>query len=624
MPISQQFDDIYFNPEAGVAESRYVFITQNGLPQRWENHSSASKSPQTHFRIAETGFGTGLNFLTLWQQLRESASAPLHLHFISFEKYPLSHADLARALRPFPEFATLTAALLEQYPIAEPGCHRMHFQDPIAQGGHRITLDLWLGDIQDTLPEWRVGAENQVDAWFLDGFAPSKNPDMWQPSLYQAMASTLVPGGTFATFTAASDVRRGLEAAGLQVEKIKGFGRKRNMLRGQRPRSEQGQSNARQSAPAAEPHLIIGGGIAAACLTLSLARRGIAVTVISPAVADAASGNPQAACYPLLQAEHSPTSQFYSQAFCYAQQLYQRDFAAYSHWHGVSQLAINADRERRYQKISTGLYAEDLVAPMQTHPLSATEALPGNGLYYPAGGWVEPQGLVHALFAEAQRLSTVTRISAEVNRIEAVADSAAWSIHTTTGASYQATQVTVAAGIDTQNLLATHAPERAPAIQPVRGQVTQIATQPALESLRQVLCAKGYFTPALNEQHCIGATFGRQQRERDIRAADDQENLENFATLLGQLMSADQVAQVLANTSITGQRAAVRATTKDHLPIVGEVATGLSVLGGLGSRGFTSAPLCAEVLAAQCYSEPLPMSADLAHRLRPARLFATP
>lgn len=618
MPISRQFDDIYFNPEAGVAESRYVFITQNGLPARWENLIAAPDKAKNTFRIAETGFGTGLNFLTVWQQLRDSTAAPLHLHFISFEKYPLSRADLAQSLAQFPEFAELTATLLAQYPIAEPGCHRMHFQDSAATGGHQITLDLWLGDIQDTLPEWQANAKQQIDAWFLDGFAPDKNPDMWQPSLYQTLADTLVEGGTFATFTAASDVRRGLQAAGLAVEKIKGFGRKRNMLRGQ---WGQPATSANTTAHIASPHHIIGGGIAAASLALSLARRGVAVRVISPGIADGASGNPQAACYPLLQAERSPTSNFYSNAFNYAQRLYRRDFAEQSHWHGVSQLAINADRERRYQKIAHGLYAEDLVTPLRHNPVQSGQALQNNGLQYPTAGWIEPQALVRACFEQAASYSKVEFIRAEVTDMQAMTAKSGWQLSLSDGETLQAQQVTVAAGIHSEALLQRVAAAFAPKIQPVRGQVTQIASQPEFEKLQQVLCAKGYFTPALNGAHCVGATFARQQTDLKARRQDDQENLENLAALLEQLLPAAQAQACIEKAKITSQRVSVRATTKDHLPVVGTIMPGLHILGGLGSRGFTSAPLCAELLAALCCAEPLPISADLAHRLRPARLF---
>jgi tRNA 5-methylaminomethyl-2-thiouridine biosynthesis bifunctional protein len=222
-PVSGQFDDVYFSNVNGLEETRYVFLQKNQLPERWNQFNSQ------RFVIGETGFGTGLNFLAAWQAFdqfrQENPDAQLHsLHFISFEKYPVSKTDLIKAHQSWPELATYARELQQNYPIAIPECHRIILADGA------VTLDLWFGDIHDCMPSLPVSREGVVDAWFLDGFAPSKNPDMWNQHLFDYMAKLAKPEATCATFTAAGFVRRGLIEAGFAMQKVKGFGTKREML----------------------------------------------------------------------------------------------------------------------------------------------------------------------------------------------------------------------------------------------------------------------------------------------------------------------------------------------------------------------------------------------------------
>ena len=193
--MSQQYGDVYFSRASGLDETRHVFLEQNHLPQRWRDLQ------QDSFTIVETGFGTGLNFLCAWQLWLVCAPPAARLHFVRIEKYPLTLDDLTRALSLWPPLAAERAALLAQYGMLAPGWHRLSF----AQG--RVTLTLIIGDVQTSLPLLRAKA----DAWFLDGFAPSKNPEMWQPDLYIQMARLSHPSTTFATFTSAGLVKRGLQ-----------------------------------------------------------------------------------------------------------------------------------------------------------------------------------------------------------------------------------------------------------------------------------------------------------------------------------------------------------------------------------------------------------------------------
>lgn len=200
VPVSTRFDDPYFSLENGLDETRYVFLSGNCLPERFRDG----------FHVAELGFGTGLNFLAT---LAAWGDRPGRLHFTSFEAYPLDRAEMARALAAFPGLDA--APLLE---VWEPG--------RVMQIGP-ASLRLVLGDARKTLPDW----EGRADAWFLDGFSPAKNPELWEASLLNEVARHTAPGGTAATYSAAGPVRRALAEAGFTVERIPGFGRKRHMTR---------------------------------------------------------------------------------------------------------------------------------------------------------------------------------------------------------------------------------------------------------------------------------------------------------------------------------------------------------------------------------------------------------
>lgn len=210
-PRSKQFDDVYFSADDGLAESEHVFLDGNRLPRKWQE--------QDRFVICETGFGTGLNFLAAWKRFEETTEFHQKLDFISFEKYPLDAEEIALHLQPWAGlFEGYLQRLVNAYPVLVPGFHRMILSE-------RVTLTLVCDDVNVALPQ----LEARVDAWFLDGFKPSTNPDMWSEAVFENMDRLSVKGTRFATFTSAGKVRRGLESAGFDVEKVPGYGRKRDM-----------------------------------------------------------------------------------------------------------------------------------------------------------------------------------------------------------------------------------------------------------------------------------------------------------------------------------------------------------------------------------------------------------
>lgn len=209
IPVSRRFDDPYFSLAGGLAETRHVFLAGNGLPGRFRDG----------FHIAELGFGTGLNLLATLI----AHSGPGHVHYTSFEAFPMPAADMARAVSAFPDLAEIAEPLLAQW---ADGARILHFPN--------LTARIVIGDARQALPAW----EGRADAWYLDGFSPAKNPELWSPDLMQEVARHTAPGGTFATYTAAGHVRRALAEAGFTVARVPGFGRKRHMTIGQMPTSE--------------------------------------------------------------------------------------------------------------------------------------------------------------------------------------------------------------------------------------------------------------------------------------------------------------------------------------------------------------------------------------------------
>lgn len=214
-PYSAAFQDVYFSSDNGLLETEYVFLQGNDLSIRWQQPALKN------FTIIETGFGTGLNFLCavkLWLAL---APKDAILHFVSVEKFPIRLNDLSTALSLWPDLAVLSAPFLHQYDA-------LLENKSIDLYDQRVQLSLYIGDATEQLAVMtEVG-----DAWFLDGFTPAKNPEMWHAELFSAMAKHSKPNATFATFTSAGDVRRGLISAGFKVNKRTGFGKKREMLCG--------------------------------------------------------------------------------------------------------------------------------------------------------------------------------------------------------------------------------------------------------------------------------------------------------------------------------------------------------------------------------------------------------
>ncbi len=636
-PFSAQFEDVYYSRENGLAESRHVFLCGNQLPARWQEQQ------RDCFCVAETGFGTGLNFLLTWQAWRAHAGRSGRLHFISIEKYPLDRHQLATALGAWPELAELAAELLAAWPGRLPGQHRLIFDSG------KVILDLWWEDVSVALPD--LAAHGQcVDAWYLDGFAPARNPSMWLADTFASMASLSRQGATVATFTAAGAVRRGLEAAGFSMQKVPGYGRKRESLTGAIAVPRQPQTtpetpwdlDATPSGGKPASALIIGAGLAGATLARALAERDIEVTVLERGtIAGEASGNEQGVLYTRLSRRHSALTDFALQSFRYSASFYRQLFAAGQltpgpdgqlcgsfHQHSDEQeLALMGERLRDLPELAQVLPAEKAAAKLGVRP-----ARPG--YWYPDSGWLNPPAVCRTLLD-----TPGVKVIEHCGELSLHSNTEGWQAQDIRGQCVVSADVAIVCAGSHSSALAGL--EWLP-LQRIRGQTTLLPESSATVGLRAAFCHQGYISPASRGRHCIGASFKLQDSENALRAEEHKENIDK---LLAALPQWHDTLSGLETSSLEG-RVGFRCASPDYLPIAGAVpqrthflqtyaplrknarqfiasrgnyVPGLYVNTAHGSRGLTSAPLCAQVIAARICGEAPPLSRELLRALSPAR-----
>ncbi|KEQ18649.1 hypothetical protein GZ78_00510 [Endozoicomonas numazuensis] len=637
-PVSTAFDDIYFSTTCGIEETRHVFINGNRLPERF-----SALNQNECFTLAETGFGTGLNFLCAWACFEKEAPESARLHYISTEKHPLAREDLQQALSIWPELASYSKQLTACYIPAVEG--HQHF----SLDGGRIKLTLCMGDTLSLLPD----LEGQVDAWILDGFSPAKNPEMWQPGLFSAMARKSHLNTTYATFTAARIVRDGLIQAGFSVEKGSGFGLKREMINGKlihkpddqtiRPLWYQGTTQPSSGMDEkTRSAIIVGGGLAGCNTARALAERGWKITLLEQhnALAMEASGNPQGILYTKLSANQTPLSRFIAQGYLYSISLlntYARQQPDLWQQSGVIQLAINEKVRTRHLELARH-FPEDFLSFLSREELSERAGIPleHEGIYFPHAGWVDPANFCKAL-AKHDNINVVA--NARLQSLKK--DENGWTLTLQSEDNIQTMQsrdvIITCAKASTQLPPLSYIP-----LKNIRGQITEISSTDKSSLLKTTVCGKGYAAPAIKGRHTIGATFDFQSDSAEVLEKDHEQNLSMQETCAPEIYKALGGAQA----HILGGRASFRCTTPDYMPAVGAIVDqacfqedfamlrknmkhrftqppkylkGLYINAGHGSRGLITAPLCGELLAAQMNGECSPVTSDLLDHLNPTR-----
>lgn len=654
-PFSQEFDDIYFDSNQGCSQSVQVFIEANNIPQVWHTHNDET------FVIAETGFGTGLNFfLTLehFLKFKQQTGSALKLHFISTEKFPLSKNDLTRALALWPKFAKYSKQLLEQYKLNE---QQLTFSFPDID----VDLTILFIDSAKAFANLSIEQHGLVDCFYLDGFSPTKNPDMWNKGLFLQLARIAKKNATLATFTVAGIVRRGLAEVGFKVIK-QDHGNVDTVNSENRAEKSQSLSatfvglrkgkpltgfKVRTEVESSKHATIVGGGLASACAALSLAKKGIQVTLLckDEQLAQGASSNAIGAIYPLLHQNKDPLSDFYQQGFERSLALYQELLEqGYQFNHGFNGLIEVSYKDALVKRqalfCQKKTWPADLIQGINTQQVNKISGIEVNhpGLYMPRAGWVCPPQLVNAIMQAA--LDT-GKVKVKTNRkLVAVAalENNRWLLTIQKGQKQEQKQeqkqvqnLILCSGADSLEINALNDMP----LSIVRGQVSQMKTNATINNLKTVLCHKGYLTPVNENVHCIGATFDKDDDDLSSRAIDDTYNIEMLERCLGDIGK-------WTSADVKASKARLRCCTPDHLPIVGRLPdiddhkqyyahlskdknwhykqpaplkNGLYVLTGLGARGLCSAPLLADILAAEICNDDYPVNEEMLFNLSPNR-----
>jgi tRNA 5-methylaminomethyl-2-thiouridine biosynthesis bifunctional protein len=622
-PFSLEDDDLY-HPRAGaLVQARHVFLAGNGLPERWRGRE--------RFVVLETGFGLGNNFLATWHAWRQDPNACRRLHFISIERHPLTRVDLMQVHRDS-TLRALADALIAAWPPLTPNLHRLGFD------GGRVQLLLALGDVGAWLPELTA----QVDAFFLDGFAPARNPSMWQARLFKAMARLAAPGATAATWTASQAVRAGLKTAGFDVQLAAGTGGKRDITLArfeppfQARRAIDARRSASCSAGATQRALVVGAGLAGCAAAWALAEQGWKVTVLDRHAlpAQEASGNPAGLFHGIFNLQDGAHARFNRAAALETQRVVQQAIAEQGVLGRATGLLRLEPSQAGTATMDRQLAASGLpIDYVQVVSAAQASALCGMPLqhpawFYPGGGWVAPGPLARALLARAGAAATF-RGDIDVQAIHRSV--AGWELRDARGELIAAAQTLVLANaFDALRLLGSPAWP----VQKVRGQISlwPAAAGAALPTLP--LTGAGYLLPVVDSLVAFGATSQAGDDDASVRRSDHEHNLAQLARLCGSAFAQFRPEDLQGRT-------AWRMVSSDRLPIVGAVPDpaaldaelgrrldqprfvprlpGLFVFTALGSRGITWAALGAQSLASSITGAPQPLESVLLDAIDPAR-----
>ena len=636
-PMATDFDDVYGSTDDALAEKTHVFLAPNKLTKRFA-HVGNNK----HFSLLELGFGGGLNFLLTWQlwlQQRQTQTTPARLIYTSIEAHPMALADLEQ-WQQWPQLQHLAEQLRGQYPLPIKGFHQLRFGD--------VTLNLILAPVEEALPQ----IQGTADAIYLDGFNPAKNAAMWQPEVMRQLARLSHEQTTLATYSSARAVREPLASAGFEVVTASGFGKKRHQLSGffkgssvvpagdsnRKPDKTAYTSPWQRRSPVLPPDTkvaVIGAGISGCSTALALQQRGYQVQLIerAEAVAQAASGNKQGMLYAKLPDSAIVSGQLHQQGLQHSMASLQTSLSS-EYWQatGLLQLAQDEAEFEQMRRLVKRQFPQQWLALLSSADASqqVQQTLPTGGLVYSQAGWVSPPAWCGALATELQ---LAPWLNTSLTSLEYSQQQWHLCLQGDKAGSHAFDAVVLCNASDAKQWL----PELCLPLKPIRGQVSYVTDKHAPA---KVVCGEGYVTPAKDGTMAVGASYNLGSDETELQ---QQDHLDNLARLQQLLPDAD-----VSEADICGGRVGFRATTPDYLPMLGQLADaeqmlqsfahlrkdknyrfkqdmpwlpGLYINAGHGSKGLITAPLCAELLAAQMAGEVLPVSSHVAAALEPNRFF---
>lgn len=596
VPASDTYGDVYHSRAGAIEQARHVFIRGNGLPGRWRNCDV--------FTVCETGFGLGNNFLALWQAWRECGYRSRRLHVLSFEAHPFTREDLVRALAWHGgELRLLADRLIDAWPPLLPGLHRLEFE------GGALTLTLAFGKVEYLARQ----VEAQVDAFFLDGFSPKTNPAMWSRELFGQLVRIANAGATAATWCSAGQVRRDLSAAGFLVERVPGFGGKRQMTRATL-RPELGKP---RPAVKREPVAVVGGGLAGAAIARSLALRGHPVAVVDPAMAHGPGGMHEghrcAAMTPALSRDDNAMSRL-SRAGILLAHLRWADLPGVCEPCGSFYRIPPAEADSWRHAVESWRFPPDWsrwCEAAETRELTGI-SLSAGGVWLGAGALLRPFRLVAALLAHPL-ISTVPRAARSLRRHDGI-----WQIVSDGGEVVaEGRRAVIAAAAATPKLLSGARSDlrfpRLEAMQRMGGQVGHFRAD-LVPATRSIIAGAGYWLPADDGIHVGGSTYVFDGTVSEPSEAGFRE----VAAKVAGLLELDP-AKFIAARAVPEGWAGWRVALGDHLPVIGAVDSDedLWLACGYGSRGLSWMTLAGEVVASRLNGEPQVLERELLKAVRP-------
>lgn len=608
-PYSPRFGDHYRSELGELSQAHEVFLNGCGLPEAWAG--------QPQWRVLETGFGLGLNFLVTWAAWKADPLRPRLLHFVSTEAFPASAGDVLRSAQTHPELLPFAQELQGQFWGLLPGIHRLVFE-----GGH-VMLTLCIGDAKTMLREQAF----EADSVYLDGFSPDRNPGIWDVHTFKAVARCCRRGARVATWAVERSVHDALAQCGFVVQKTTGTPPKRDNLQGEyQPAWEPKKTRTPPLQRAPSRCIVIGAGLAGAAVAASLARRGWQVTVLDAAGTPAAgaSGLPAGVLAPHVSPDDSPLSRLSRSGIRAMLQQAEALLQTGTDWNltGVLERCLEHPRklpaawQARQELAQAARDWTGLATPEQLEHCGLPPDSPA--LWHVQAGWIKPASLVRAWLATPGVTWRGHAIASQLKRQAGV-----WQVLDATGLELaSADMVVLAAGHASRALADTAGLTHPLALQAIRGQVCWAlhASDTAKAMPDFPVNGHGSLLPAVPLDQGMawvtGSTFERDNTSTDLRPADEQHNFSKLQALL------PPAAQAVTHQFDSGQVqgwAGVRCATPSRLPSLGPLhgAPDLWVSSGMGARGLTFSALCAELLAARLHGEPLPLEQRQADALLP-------
>jgi tRNA 5-methylaminomethyl-2-thiouridine biosynthesis bifunctional protein len=601
-PFSALYNDVYHTGSGALGQAEHVFLQGNQLPVRWRDRSL--------FTVCETGFGLGRNFLALWQAWRSDPSRPRRLHMVSFEAHPFERADLARLVaQGLPGSLTgLAGQLVDAWPPLLPGLHRLEFESGA------LTLTLAFGPVKKLAKQ--ISA--RVDAYFLDGFAPAKNPEMWTPALFGQLVRMANAGATAASWCCAVSVRRALAEAGFLVSKAPGFGRKREMtVAVLRP-----TLGCRDAAAVPPAVLVVGGGLAGAGIAHCLALRGQAVTIIDPVfdrgLGASHKGHKAAALTPLIARDDNLRARLTRAGTARALQRWQSLPPGSRPAHcGTIELALNESDALELRSTLDHLsFPSAWVSWLDRREVSARVGFPvaHGGVFFADGQLVQPEPFLEALLA----VPGIDCVAGHVARVERLSGGE-WQALDMSGRRIAGAPVAVLANAAQAKTILSRMPSppaspRVGAMHELAGQVSYFSpSEPGFDP-KLILGGEGYWLPSVNHVSVAGSTYVPGAQKPEVTAQGHRAIIDKVTELLGATPS-----QINGWLDPAEGWAGWRAVTAGRLPVIGPMAQapGLWLACAYGSRGLTWSALAGDIIAAQLNQEPLPLERELLRAIAP-------